>query len=337
MKSLVFSKDFLKGILFTSFIALVLYYLWPSFGEIFLELKETSLILLLFVLALGVLYQYFEGQMVKTTVHSFTKKFSAFDGLFASCYAAFYRVITFGAGTIFAEINFYHQKNIAVSQGIGVAIFRFMMFKTAALSFAILGLIFNFSYFYQMSSKLVWFTLLAIVVNLLINGLLLMAAMNLKLQVLFVRLSHRWFKGEKTRKFADQTNLQINALRKTLKEVLKDRPRLYLIYFWSLAKALTWFILPYVCLVGDHPDLSLVKSIVLISFVTVLSGIIPSPAGIGSFEFVYLMIFRPYVGTIDAASSLLLYRFASFILPFLLGFLYVLFTKKQKFTVSDAV
>ncbi|NLM67677.1 MAG: flippase-like domain-containing protein [Enterococcus sp.] len=329
MKSLVLSKDFLKGILFTSFIALVLYYLWPSFGDIFLELKEISFILLLLVSLLGILYQYFEGQMVKETVHSFTKEFSAFDGMFASCYSAFYRVVTFGAGTIFAEINFYHRKKIPVSQGVGVAIFRFMLFKTAALSIAILGLIFHFTYFYQMSSQMVWFTLLAIIVNFLINGILMMTALNTKLQVLLVRFSHHFAKGEKARKFVDQTNLQINGLRKTLKGVLKDKERLCFIYFWSIVKALTWFILPYLCLIGDHPDLSLVKSIILISFVTVLSGIIPSPAGIGSFEFVYLLIFRPYVGTVDAASSLLLYRFASFILPFLIGLIYVIVTKKE--------
>ena len=329
MKSLVLSKDFLKGILFTSFIALVLYYLWPSFGDIFLELKEISFILLLLVSLLGILYQYFEGQMVKETVHSFTKEFSAFDGMFASCYSAFYRVVTFGAGTIFAEINFYHRKKIPVSQGVGVAIFRFMLFKTATLSIAILGLIFHFTYFYQMSSQMVWFTLLAIIVNFLINSILMMTALNTKLQVLLVRFSHRFAKGEKARKFVDQTNLQINGLRKTLKGVLKDKERLCFIYFWSIVKALTWFILPYLCLIGDHPDLSLVKSIILISFVTVLSGIIPSPAGIGSFEFVYLLIFRPYVGTVDAASSLLLYRFASFILPLLIGLIYVIVTKKE--------
>ncbi len=55
-----------------------------------------------------------------------------------------------------------------------------------------------------------------------------------------------------------------------------------------------------------------------------LSGVIPTPAGIGSFEFVYLLLFRPVVGTVDAFSSILFYRFSSFILQFIYGFVYVI-------------
>ncbi len=66
-----------------------------------------------------------------------------------------------------------------------------------------------------------------------------------------------------------------------------------------------------------------------ISFAVVLSGVIPTPAGIGSFEFVYLLLFRPLVGTVDAFSSLLLYRFSSFILPFIYGLFYVIADRRK--------
>ena len=61
----------------------------------------------------------------------------------------------------------------------------------------------------------------------------------------------------------------------------------------------------------------------------ILSGVIPTPAGIGSFEFVYMLLFGPMVGTVDAASSMLLYRFATFIWPFVIGFVYVILEKRK--------
>lgn len=82
-------------------------------------------------------------------------------------------------------------------------------------------------------------------------------------------------------------------------------------------------------LVENHPTIDFLLTFSFISFAVVLSGVIPTPAGIGSFEFVYLLLFRPLVGTVDAFSSLLLYRFSSFILPFIYGLFYVIADRRK--------
>lgn len=87
--------------------------------------------------------------------------------------------------------------------------------------------------------------------------------------------------------------------------------------------------MPYLFLVENHPHLDFLLTFSFISFAVVLSGVLPTPAGIGSFEFVYLLLFRPVVGTVDAVSSLLLYRFGSFILPFIYGFFYVIAERRN--------
>ena len=87
--------------------------------------------------------------------------------------------------------------------------------------------------------------------------------------------------------------------------------------------------MPYIFLVENHPNIDFLLTFSFISFAVVLSGVIPTPAGIGSFEFVYLLLFKPLVGTVDAVSSLLLYRFSSFILPFIYGFFYVVADRRK--------
>ena len=101
------------------------------------------------------------------------------------------------------------------------------------------------------------------------------------------------------------------------------------IYLWNMLKLVFWYVLPYLILIENHPKIDFLLTISFISFAVVLSGVIPTPAGIGSFEFVYLLLFRPVVGTVDAVSSLLLYRFSSFILPFLYGFVYVIAERRR--------
>ena len=50
-----------------------------------------------------------------------------------------------------------------------------------------------------------------------------------------------------------------------------------------------------------------------------LLAVIPAPAGIGSTEFVFTGLFAGIVGTGIAGSASLLYRFATFVFPFLIG------------------
>lgn len=58
------------------------------------------------------------------------------------------------------------------------------------------------------------------------------------------------------------------------------------------------------------------------------AAVIPSPAGIGSSEFVFTALFTVLVGTGEAGSAALLYRFATFVLPFVIGGVVVLLHKR---------
>jgi uncharacterized protein (TIRG00374 family) len=60
------------------------------------------------------------------------------------------------------------------------------------------------------------------------------------------------------------------------------------------------------------------------SLSVLLAAVIPAPAGIGSTEFVFAMLFSVIVGTGAAGSTSLLYRFATFVLPFVIGAFVVL-------------
>ena len=69
------------------------------------------------------------------------------------------------------------------------------------------------------------------------------------------------------------------------------------------------------------------------SFAVILSGVIPTPAGIGPFEFVYLLLFKPLVGNVDAVASVLLYRFVACV-PFLIGLVYVAIEKRKSLRIE---
>ena len=79
------------------------------------------------------------------------------------------------------------------------------------------------------------------------------------------------------------------------------------------------------------------QAMAITSLSVMLAAVIPTPAGIGSTEFVFTMLFAGLVGMGDAGSATLLYRFATFVLPFLIGAVIVIVRRiRQKTRPVDA-
>lgn len=312
-------------------IAILFYVMDNSLNNIIHELLSTSLFVAFLVLLCGFAYQIVEGRSIKEIAYAFNPEFTTKDGFFTSCYVAFYRVISFGTGTLLSEVLFYRKKGLHASQGIGITALHMIMYKVAVIFLSALGLIFQFSVLYESAPKMILFILLGMLITFLIIFALVILSSNLNVQIIFVSVSNKLFKSKRIRRWIDQCNLQIYSLRETVQSVTQDRSALLRIFGWNVAKLLIWYIIPYVVLMQQHPKLDLLLVMSFTSFAVILSGVLPTPAGIGPFEFVYLLLFKPLVGSVDAVSSLLLYRFASFVLPFLIGSVYVLVDKRKKF------
>ncbi|MGK0551433.1 lysylphosphatidylglycerol synthase domain-containing protein [Enterococcus faecalis] len=323
------TKIFLNIVLLTIVIGVIFYIMDNSLSDIFGQLLETSWLVVVAIILLGVGYQLVEGRSIKEITQYFTKDFTTMDGFFTSCYVAFYRVVSFGTGTLLSEIYFYKKKGLAVSQGVGITALHMIMYKAAVITWAIAGLIIQFSLFYENGPRMIPFIIAGVVLTVVIIAALLILSSSLNLQILLIILANKYFKRAGLRAWVDQCNLQIYSLRETVQTITQDRSALLRIYGWNLAKLLFWYIIPYVVLVVRHPAIDCLQVVSFTSFAVILSGVLPTPAGIGPFEFVYLLLFKPLVGNVDAVSSVLLYRFGSFVLPFLIGMGYVAVEKRK--------
>lgn len=323
-------KIFLNILLMAVMIGVVFYVVDNSLSDIIAQLAKTSMVVAAMVVILGVVYQFVEGQSIQEIVKSFQPKFTMTDGFFASCYVAFYRVVSFGTGTLVSEVLFYRKKGLAVSQGMGVTALHMIMYKLAVVFWAVLGLVTQFGELYESSPKMIPFILAGMIITFLIIFAILALSVSIRLQVMLTVWADKILKKQKLRDWVDKCNLQIYSLRDTVQAIIKDRSALLRILLWNIAKVFVWLLIPYVALVEQHSAIDLLQVLSFTSFSIVLAGVIPTPAGIGSFEFVYLLLFKPLVGTVDAVSSLLLYRFSSFVLPFLIGLVYVMQMKRKE-------
>ncbi|MFV0561195.1 MAG: YbhN family protein [Enterococcus sp.] len=329
-------KKLIGNFLLLAIILAIIYYLLRySFADILAELATTSPLVLIIVILFGTLYQLAEGKSIQEIAKIFQPKFTTMNGFWTTCIVAFYRVVTFGAATILSEIYFYKKKGLKMSQGTGVTALHMIMYKAAVVTYAIIGLIIQFSLLYTQQKGMIIFVLVGVVLSILIMIVLLGVSSSVRLHVFLIRVSNRLFKSEKLRGLVDSLNLQIYSLRETIQAVMMDKTAMLRIYFWNMVKLVFWYVLPYLILMNEHHHLDFLQAFAFTSFAVVMAGVIPTPAGIGSFDFVYLLFFRPLVGTVDAVSSLLLYRFSSYLLPFIYGFFYTLVDKRK--TIKEEI
>ena len=93
--------------------------------------------------------------------------------------------------------------------------------------------------------------------------------------------------------------------------------------FMDLVKLAFWYGIPYVVFYKTG-EITLPQTLAVTSLSVMLAAVLPSPAGIGSTEFVFTLLFAAVAGTGAAGSASLLYRFATFVFPFLVGMIIVI-------------
>lgn len=311
-------------------IGVIIFVIRDSLSDIFTELGKTSLPVLLGVTGLGVISQVIEGYTIKNIAGEFNPEFTVRDGFFASAYATFYRVITFGTGSIVSEVIYYHKKDLKYSEATGTSALRMITYKIALIVWALVFLVVKSDAIQENIANGIFLVLAGILVTLLIISSLLVLSLNINAQVLLVIICNRLFKRQKLRDIVDKVNNQVYSLRGAIQAFIRDRNSVIRVFFSNMAKLVVWYVLPFFILVQDHPDIDIWLTIALISFTVIIGGVLPAPGGIGGFEFVYVLLFRNVVGRVDAVSSLLLYRYATYLLPFLIGMIYVLVNKQRQ-------
>ena len=101
-------KIILNLLLLIAVFAIIYYLINQSFADIFAELLSTSVVVLVAIVILGTVYQIAEGRSIKEIAEPFAPNFTTKDGFLTSSYIAFYRIVSFGTGTLISEIYFYN-------------------------------------------------------------------------------------------------------------------------------------------------------------------------------------------------------------------------------------
>lgn len=306
-------------VLFLGLVILFFCFFWKdSFGLIWQEVIKTPRLILAGALLGGALYCFFDGLALSRLLTGPGKRFPWYQGIFCSFYSSFFRVISFGSGTAAAGLYYAHRRGIPAAESLGGFTIAYAIQRIAIALYFLAGLMINWRemgrQYGAYSDCAVWGGGAAC----LAVAALILACTSGTLHRLVFSAAKSMVKKNEQLDWLLKREKQAATVRRESLRLLKDRKRLLLVLVFNGLKLSAWYFIPVLLFNGgEKGQAGLLMTAA--SMVTALAGVIPAPGGVGAVEFVFTLLFTPLTGETRAASGALIYRFATYIFPCIVG------------------
>ena len=309
----------------------ILYYTFrDSMGDILQQLAATPLYLLVLISLCPVGYLLLEGHIVWLVAHRNTSSFTYGNGTKNAFCCAFYRVATLGSGSGVAGIYYLNKVGIPIANATGMVLFQYTLHKVSMSLYSLIMLLLQFSFIKKTYDSYIHYIFVGFLLTILIAGVLLSVTLIPQVQNWYQFLSRKII--ERNPKWEDKLEkigTQLALLQSEGSAIAKDKVLLLRIVLTNLAKFSCWYIIPFIIL-HSQTELTLLQTLTVTSLVLSLAGVIPTPAGIGSIEALFLLLYSRLISQSLAASAMLLFRYATMLLPCILGGVIILIEKLKE-------
>lgn len=311
-------------------VAAIVYTFRDTAGPILQQLQKTVPSVIVAICVMTVCYHFMEGLITMRLAREYNPRFSYRKGVGNAFFCSFYRVATLGSGAGVAAVVYLGENGVEHSIGFGLYMLQYAFHKISIALFSILFFCISWDYMYLHFGSYMWLLMAGYGVTLVITlALILVSCSTAFHKVLFVFLD--WLDRKLKHRFAVQIATlrgECQMLERASKHIIRKKRLVAEIILLSMLRNVCWYAIPYVIFSG-HMGVTLMQTMAVTSLSVMLAAVLPAPGGIGSTELVFTTLFAGIVGTGLAGSAALLYRFATFIFPFLLGLIIVLGRRLQ--------
>lgn len=324
-------KTLIKWLCVLVLVGLIIYVFRDMAGPIMSQLVKTSPVVVAAILGATLLYGVIESCITFILMRQVENNMTFFDANIMTYFVSFYRVSTLGSGTIVASTLFMKHCGIQPSKALGLYSIDYAIHKMTICVMAVALFLANREYMLGVFGKYSSYVVLGVIATILIT----MAIVLFACWPPFHRFL-RWllekadalFKGRFAKQI-DSLSEQTAMMEDATRVVLKKPWLIVVVMLLDICKFACWFAIPYI-VCHNLCDMNIVTSIGITAMSVMLAAVIPMPGGIGSSELVMTAIYSGLVGSAAAGAMALLYRFATFMFPFIIGEFTAIFFKRFK-------
>lgn len=299
---------------------LVFWVFHDDYQEIWNNIRGVPAEGLLLLLGLGAAYQLLESAAGFTLIQSQLPDFRFWQAVEVTFLGVFANVATFSAGIIPLQSWYLYRRGLTAGSGAGTMTLEYTFHKCTILIYATAMLLLQGRWLAGENAGLARWLLLGYgVCALIITGLLLLCAWQRVQRLACLGLDRLPETGKwGPRKAAWKADLA--ALYAQSRRLLRDRERLVRVLGWNSLKLFCLYLTLFLSLrmVGVSV-LSLWRVQLLGGLMHIIVSALPNIAGMGPAEVSFWLIFSRYMEYGQLSSALILYRTATFFVPFALS------------------
>lgn len=310
----------MKWIFVLVILGVIVYTFRDSAGPIWEQMKKTTPVVMLGICIMTVLYHLVEGGITAILAKQYNPDFTWGMGISNAFFCSFYRVATLGSGSGIAAIVYLGDHGVEYSRGFGLYMLQYAYHKISIALYSAIFFVVSWTYMWSHFNDYTELLAAGYVITFMITFFLILFCCSRKFHKLIFKILdfvNRKLKG-RLDELTGQLREQCGMLEEASCHLLKNKAMVAGIIILNLVKFCFWYGIPYLVFQG-HTDVTLMEVMAVTSLAVMLAAVIPSPAGIGSTEFILTSLFAGIVGTGIAGSASLLYRFGTFVFPFFVG------------------
>lgn len=311
-------KAVFKWLFVIAIIAVIIYTFRDSAAPIAEELLATSSWVLLGLCIMSIAYLLVEGYITMLLAKLYNPEFKFWHGVGNACFCSFYRVATLGSGAGVAAIIYLNEKGVHYSKGFGMYMLQYAFHKVSIAIYSAIFCVATLGYMVTHYEKYIGLLLAGYAVTMVITIGLILFCCSTGFHKSILRMLQFFNKKGKYDALDMQLRSQCAELEEASQYILEKKKLVIEVVFLNMIKMAFWCGMPYLTFMSLG-TINMVQTMAITALVLMLAAVIPAPAGIGSTEFMFATLFGPILGMGLAGSASLLFRFATFVFPFLLG------------------
>jgi glycosyltransferase 2 family protein len=313
--------------------------LYDSYEIVFESLKELNPIRLMFIMLWGISPTLIWGGNLTLMARKINPEYTYKQGIKNAFIGGFMSGITpSSTGGQLAQINTFNKQGLRSSQGVGLVWMDFYLYTITIVLVTLLLYLFNFQQFENAS--ITYLFGFGLFVNIIIIGSLSLIVINRKLSekithwVMRLITRFHWIKNKEAAR--EKWSKSLHRFHDVIAQIQTKKEMIGLLLGLNGLRLLVYFASPFAIgrILGlevfwiDLPQL-----LALSAFVMIANTFVPLPGASGVTESVFVLSFSTVVGKATAASTMILWRFATFHVVVLVGA--VLFLRMRGLKVRD--
>lgn len=294
------------------------------------EVAHTPVWKLIICFLLANLFFIAEGMIISRMTATSDKQLTLGQGISCTYMCAFYRLATLGNGNGIAQLYYYNVKGIPVAEALGMAISQYTFQKITIGIMGVLSFVAVSTFGTNSLLDYSWFMLAGVVVITLICLFLFIITVSKTFSDFVMTIARKIVKPKwKLYTKLESAQNAIDSLQKQGRLIWKNKPLFFQVVLLNVLKFSCWYSIPGV-LFGGEDSINLFFALALMAVCNMLGCVMLAPSGVGTLDYVFTLLFGTIISSDESiAATILLYRFLTWIVPFLIGIIPAAFLKKE--------